>query len=58
MTVATTRAALEPVVLGQKTLVDAMKDGGITVGGDAQSLTDLWALLVDFKSGIPLVEPR
>ena len=58
VTVATTRAALEPVILGQKTLVDAMQDGNITVGGDAQSLTDLWALLVDFRSGIPLVEPR
>lgn len=58
VTVITTRAALEPVILGQKTLADAMQDGGITVTGDTRSLADLWALLVDFKTGIPLVEPR
>jgi len=39
-------------------LVDAMQDGSIAVSGDAKSLPDLWALLVDFRSGIPLVEPR
>jgi len=56
--VTTTRAALEPVILGQKTLADAMAGGGVVVMGNASALTDLWALLVDFKSGIPLVEPR
>lgn len=58
MMVTTTRAALEPVILGQKMLADAIKDGSIAVSGDSQSLTDFWALLVDFKSGIPVVEPR
>jgi alkyl sulfatase BDS1-like metallo-beta-lactamase superfamily hydrolase len=57
-TVVTSRAALEPVILGQKPLADAIIQGGIAVTGDAQSLSDLWALLVDFKTGIPLVEPR
>jgi alkyl sulfatase BDS1-like metallo-beta-lactamase superfamily hydrolase len=57
-TVTTSRSALEPVILGQKSLADTIEDGGITVGGNAAALTDLWALLVDFKSGIPLVEPR
>ncbi|HEY2836094.1 MAG TPA: alkyl sulfatase dimerization domain-containing protein [Rhizomicrobium sp.] len=56
--VTTSRAALEPVILGQKTLADAMKDGEVEVIGDTQALTDFWALLVDFKSGIPLVLPR
>jgi alkyl sulfatase BDS1-like metallo-beta-lactamase superfamily hydrolase len=57
-TVETTRAALEPVILGQTTLADAIKGGRVTVIGDARALTDFWALLVDFKTGIPLVEPR
>jgi alkyl sulfatase BDS1-like metallo-beta-lactamase superfamily hydrolase len=57
-TVVTSRAVLEPVILGQKTLADAIRQGGIAVSGDTKALSDLWALLVDFKSGIPLVEPR
>jgi alkyl sulfatase BDS1-like metallo-beta-lactamase superfamily hydrolase len=52
--VTTTRAAFEPVILGRKTLADA----SITAAGNAKSLTDLWALLVDFKSDIPLILPR
>lgn len=52
--VTTTRQALEPVILGQKALADA----GMTVTGNAKAPSDLWALLVDFKTGIPLVEPR
>jgi len=56
--VETSRRVLEPVILGQKTLADAMKDGGIKVVGDAKSLTDFWALLVDFRTGIPLALPR
>jgi alkyl sulfatase BDS1-like metallo-beta-lactamase superfamily hydrolase len=57
-TVVTSRRVLEPVILGQRTLADAMKDGGIAVTGNAQALTGLWALLVDFKSVIALVEPQ
>ena len=52
--VTTTRAAFEPVVLGRKSLSDA----GMTQAGNAKSVSDLWALLATFKSGIPLVEPR
>jgi len=58
VSVTTSRTALEPVILGQKPLADAIKDGGIAVSGNAEALTDLWSLLVDFRSGIPLVEPR
>jgi alkyl sulfatase BDS1-like metallo-beta-lactamase superfamily hydrolase len=55
--VAATRQSLEPVILGQKTLADTMGHG-IAATGNANAVSDLWALLVDFKSGIPLVEPR
>lgn len=57
-TVTTSRSALEPIILGRKTLAEAMADGGIRVVGDAKPLIDFWALLVDFKTGIPLVTPR
>jgi alkyl sulfatase BDS1-like metallo-beta-lactamase superfamily hydrolase len=56
--VVTSRRALEPVILGQATLADATAHGEIAVTGDAKSLPELWALLVDFKAGIPLIEPR
>ncbi|HEX4369709.1 MAG TPA: alkyl sulfatase dimerization domain-containing protein [Rhizomicrobium sp.] len=56
-TVMTTRQILEPVILGQKTLADAMGHG-MAATGNASAVSDLWALLVDFKSGIALVEPN
>ena len=56
-TVTTTRQVLEPVILGQKTLADAMGHG-MSVSGNANAMSDLWALLVDFKTGIALVEPN
>ena len=56
--VTTTRAAMEPVILGQKTLADTIGGGGMAVSGNTQSLAGLWTLMVDFKSGIALVEPR
>jgi alkyl sulfatase BDS1-like metallo-beta-lactamase superfamily hydrolase len=55
--VVTTRQILEPVILGQGTLADAMGHG-MSASGNANAVSDFWALLVDFKSGIPLVEPR
>jgi alkyl sulfatase BDS1-like metallo-beta-lactamase superfamily hydrolase len=55
--VVTTRQVLEPVVLGQGTLADAMSHG-MTMTGNANTVSELWALLVDFKSGIALVEPQ
>lgn len=51
--VTTTRGALERVILGQQTLADA----DIAAAGNAKALSDFWALLVDFKPGIPLVLP-
>jgi hypothetical protein len=35
-----------------------MKDGGMTVTGEAKAVSDLWALVVDFKAGIALIEPH
>jgi alkyl sulfatase BDS1-like metallo-beta-lactamase superfamily hydrolase len=55
--VVTSRRVLEPVILDQRTLADVMKDGGMTVTGDAKHVSDLWALVVDFKTGIALIEP-
>jgi alkyl sulfatase BDS1-like metallo-beta-lactamase superfamily hydrolase len=56
-TVKTTRPVFESVILGQRTLADAMEHREITTAGDAKAVSDLLALLVDFKPGFPLVEP-
>ena len=56
-TVTTTRAAFEAVILGQRPLADAMAQGGIAASGNAKALTDLWALVVDFPTGFPMVAP-
>ena len=55
-TVTTTRTVLESVILGQRTLADAIQHREITTIGDAKAVSDLWALLVNFKTGFPLVE--
>ena len=56
--VVTTRPAFEFVILGQRTLADAMDKGSISTTGNASALSDLWKLIVDFKTGIPLVAPQ
>ena len=56
-TVRTTRTVFESVVLGQRTLADAIEHRDITTSGDTKAVCDLWALLVDFESGFPVVEP-
>ncbi len=55
--VTTTRTAFEGVILGQRTLADAMNKHEFTTVGDAKAVSDLFALLVDFKTGFPVVEP-
>ncbi len=55
--VTTTRAVFESVVLGQRTLPEAMKAGDITVSGNPKAISDLFALLVEFNPGFPIVEP-
>ena len=54
-TVTTTRQVLEPIILGQKMLAGSAAQ--MTVTGNAKAVPDLWALLVDFKTGNPLIEP-
>ena len=56
-TVTTTRSVFESVILGQRTLADATEHREITTVGDAKAVSDLLALLVDFKPGFPVVEP-
>jgi alkyl sulfatase BDS1-like metallo-beta-lactamase superfamily hydrolase len=56
-TVTTTRPVFESVILGQRTLADAMDHREITTVGDAKTVSDLFALLVDFEEGLPIVEP-
>lgn len=56
-TVTTTRPVFESVILGQRTLADAMEHGDIANVGDAKALSDLFSLLVDFETGFPMVEP-
>jgi alkyl sulfatase BDS1-like metallo-beta-lactamase superfamily hydrolase len=56
-TVTTTRTVFESVVLGKRTLADAMEHHEITAVGDTTAVSDLLALLVDFDPGFPIVEP-
>jgi len=56
-TVTTTRPVFEAVVLGQRTLADALDRSEITTSGHVNAVRDLWALLVDFPSGLPIVSP-
>jgi len=57
VTVTTTRGVFESVILGQRTLADALQRGDIATSGDAKALVDFWALLIDFRTGFPVVEP-
>src|SRR6267142_5463914 len=56
-TVKTTRTVFESVILGRRTLAEAMEQREITTVGDAKAVSDLLSLLVDFEAGFPVVEP-
>src|SRR5882762_5684296 len=56
-TVTTTHTVFESLILGQRKLADAMDHREITTSGNAKAVSELFALLVDFKSGFPVVEP-
>jgi alkyl sulfatase BDS1-like metallo-beta-lactamase superfamily hydrolase len=56
-TVTTTRTVFEGVILGKRTLADAIEHREITTVGDTKAVSDLLALLVDFEPGFPIVEP-
>jgi alkyl sulfatase BDS1-like metallo-beta-lactamase superfamily hydrolase len=56
-TVTATRTAFESVILGQRTLSDAIEHREITAIGDAKAVSNLLAVLADFATGFPVVEP-
>jgi alkyl sulfatase BDS1-like metallo-beta-lactamase superfamily hydrolase len=56
-TVTTTRPVFEAVILGQRTLPDALNSGEMTARGNVDAVRHLWALLVDFRAAFPLVAP-
>src|SRR5258706_1705201 len=56
-TVTTTRPVFEAVILGQRTLADALDRSEITTRGNVKAVRDLWALLLDFHPGFPMVAP-
>ncbi len=56
-TVTTTRPVFESVILGQRSLADATAQGGVAIAGNANSVSDLWGLLVTFTTNFPLVAP-
>jgi linear primary-alkylsulfatase len=55
--VTTTRPVFDAVVLGQRTLADALDGGLMTTTGNVKAVLDLWALFVDFRAGFPMVAP-
>ena len=52
-TVTVTRTALESVILGKTKLDDA----ALATSGNAKAVSDLWALLVSFQTGFPMLAP-
>jgi alkyl sulfatase BDS1-like metallo-beta-lactamase superfamily hydrolase len=54
--VTTTRPAFESVVLGQRKLADAVRQGDITTLGIPKAISDLFALLVEFDPRFPIIE--
>ena len=55
--VTTTRPVFESIILRQRTVTDAMEHRAVTTIGGAKAMSDLFALLVDFEPGFPIVEP-
>jgi alkyl sulfatase BDS1-like metallo-beta-lactamase superfamily hydrolase len=53
-----TRPTLEAIILGQRTLANALQSGAVTVSGDVTQLTRLFSYFDSFDSNFPVVEPR
>ena len=53
-----TRAALDQILLKQKSFPDAIKAGELQVEGDPRKLGELIAMLDEFTPGFPIVEPK
>jgi alkyl sulfatase BDS1-like metallo-beta-lactamase superfamily hydrolase len=56
-TVTTTRPVFEAVILGQRTLADALGGGQMVTSGNVKALRDLWAPFVVFHTDFPIVAP-
>lgn len=56
-TIKTNRAVFESIILGRRTLADALKQGDIHTVGNPKLISDLFALLVEFNPNFPMVEP-
>src|SRR6266404_2233857 len=56
-TVTTTRPVFESIILRRRTLADAMEHRELASVGDTNAVSDLLALLADFETGFPVVEP-
>jgi alkyl sulfatase BDS1-like metallo-beta-lactamase superfamily hydrolase len=57
-TVTTTRSVFESIILGERTLSDAIQHGDLVTSGNARAVSDFWALLVDFPTGLSIIEPQ
>jgi len=52
------RATLDQVLLKQRTFIDAIKAGDVSVEGDPRKLGELLAMLDEFTTDFPVVEPK
>src|SRR5215471_18020168 len=57
-TVTIARAVFESVVLGQRTMAEAIQRGDATVTGNSTRVVQLFGLFDDFDATFPIVEPR
>ena len=57
-TVVLSRAAFEAIVLGQRTLDDAVTKRDATVSGDRDRVNRFFTFFDDFDGNFPIVEPR
>ena len=57
-TVIIARAVFESVVLGQRTMAEAIQRGDATVTGNSTRVVQLFGLFDDFDATFPIVEPR
>jgi alkyl sulfatase BDS1-like metallo-beta-lactamase superfamily hydrolase len=53
-----TRAALDAITLKQRTFLDSIATGDVSVSGNPMKLRELFGLLDDFSLDFEIVEPR
>jgi alkyl sulfatase BDS1-like metallo-beta-lactamase superfamily hydrolase len=52
------RATLDQVLLKQRTFIDAIRAGDVSAEGDSRKLGELLAMLDEFTTDFPVVEPK